>query len=325
MPDEDPFHFSHDLLELLVSTLPLLCKGKVALLDFFQGCGVAAATLADLRERVTISPSSVSKYTIARTVLKRINEGGDRTLRQRREVVKRVVEFEDFALCWPDDQLKAKGLVSDVRHAVNVRDSFTRMQQAEERQREAALAERRRDAESKQRYRAGRAAIRTRLAALSGIPDARQRGIMLEGVLNDLFRLDGISVRDSFTVTNDEGHVGEQVDGLIALDGQLILVEMKWHAEPIGRDKLSSHLVRVYNRAEVQGLFVSASGFTQPAIDDAERMLTDRVMVLAELHELLMLLEDPAASLSGWLRAKIHAAKVDHRPLFRPLLQPHAD
>jgi restriction system protein len=186
MPDEDPWHFPPDLVDLLIEALPLLFRSKVGLLDFFRGCGVASSALADLSERVAASPRAISKYEIARTVLNRVNDGGDRTLRQRREVVRRVVEFEDFSLCWPDDQLKAKGLVSDVRRVVNVRDSFTRMQQAEERQRDAAAAERRRAAEARQRQRTEREAIRGRLVGLSAMSNPQQRGIALERVLNEL-------------------------------------------------------------------------------------------------------------------------------------------
>jgi hypothetical protein len=69
---------------------------------------------------------------------------------------------------------------------------------------------------------------------------------------------------------------------------------------------------------------VSASGFAPAAIEDCERMLVQRVIVLAEVHELLMLLEDPAASVSDWLRVKVVAAKVDRKPLFMPLLQRQA-
>ena len=107
--------------------------------------------LADLDERLSCDAGSISKYSIARTVLTRINDGGDLLLRPRREVIKQVTEFEDFGQCWPDDQLKAKGLVSDVRKYVNVKDSFTRMQQAEESHRQEEARRRRQAAEAKQR------------------------------------------------------------------------------------------------------------------------------------------------------------------------------
>jgi hypothetical protein len=41
--------------------------------------------------------------------------------------MKRLVEFEDFSTCWPDDQLKAKGLVAEILRVIDVKDSFGRM------------------------------------------------------------------------------------------------------------------------------------------------------------------------------------------------------
>lgn len=43
--------------------------------------------------------------------------------------------------------------------------------------------------------------------------------------------------------------------------------------------------------------------------------------MLAEVNEILMLLEDPEANLADWLRAKIMAATVDREPLFYPLMR----
>ncbi len=113
----------------------------------------------------------------------------------------------------------------------------------------------------------------------------------------------------------------EQIDGLIALDGQPILVEAKWHRVPIGRGEISRHLVRLYGRAGVLRLFVSSSPFTDPAIKECENAISHRVIVLAEVNEILMLLEDPDANLGDWLRAKIVAATVDRKPLFYPALR----
>ncbi len=322
--DNDPYHFSSDLIELLTSAIPLLNRSKRGVLTFFRSCGVPDSMTAGLRERVDGNPDSISKYEIARTVLKLINDGGDRMLRQRREVIKQVTEFEEFALCWPDDQLKAKGLVSDVRRYVNVKDSFTRMQQAEEDHRLKEARQKRQAAEAKQKRRDTLAALRTRLASLSAMTNPQQRGLALEGVLNDLFKIDGLSVRDAFTIKDEDGRVQEQIDGLIALDGQPILVEAKWHNAPIGQGEISRHLVRLYSRAGVLGLFVSSSPYTDPAITECENMLSQRVIVLAEVNEILMLLEDPDANLGDWLRSKIMAATVDRKPLFYPALRPRS-
>jgi restriction system protein len=76
-------------------------------------------------------PAKINKYQIARTVLTRLNEQGDASLRQRREVLKSIVEFEDFSICWPNDRLKAKGLVQSIQATINAKDAFTRMNKSE--------------------------------------------------------------------------------------------------------------------------------------------------------------------------------------------------
>ena len=56
----------------------------------------------------------------ARTVLERLNTRGDVALQERREVLRRIVEFSNYDACWPNDQLKAKGLVASIRDIVTV-------------------------------------------------------------------------------------------------------------------------------------------------------------------------------------------------------------
>ncbi len=318
MSDYDPYHFSSELIDMLVSVIPLINRSKRGVLTFFRSCGVPDSMLTDLTERVAADANSISKYEIVRTVLRRINDDGDQLLRPRREVIKQVTEFEDFSLCWPDDELKAKGLVSDVRRHVNVKDSFTRMQQAEEAHRLEEARRRRQTVEAKQQRRDTLAALRSRLAALASMSDARPRGLALEGILNDLFTVDGLSVREAFTIRDEAGQVQEQIDGLIVLDRRPVLVEAKWYSKPIGQREISRHLVRLYGRAEVIGLFVSASPYTDAAIAECKTMLSQRVIVLAEVNEILMLLEDSDANLADWLRAKITAASVERKPLFYP-------
>ena len=130
------FHYPPELLQLLTDTIPLLVRGKQDVLLFFRGAGVGPALTDDLAKQVQNDRNSITKRDIVRTVLVRLNERGESTLRERREVLKRVVEFEDFSTCWPNDQLAARGLVAEVRRVRHVKDSFTRIQQekaAEER------------------------------------------------------------------------------------------------------------------------------------------------------------------------------------------------
>jgi restriction system protein len=97
--------------------------------------------LSDLEARLLKDRNSINKYEIVRTVLERLNSKGEPALRERREILRRVTEFEDFSTCWPSDQLKTKGLVGEISRVIGVKDSFTRMKQAQEEERKVRLAE----------------------------------------------------------------------------------------------------------------------------------------------------------------------------------------
>lgn len=318
MASTDPYHYPAELLDLLIETIPHLVRSKIAVLDFFRSCGVQEQMLADLRLQVETNRDAISKFAIARTTINRLNQSGDASLGPRREVVRRVCEYEEFSTCWPEDVLKAKGLVTDVRRVVNARDSFTRMQQAQEAERHERLRQRREAAEATLRKREERSRLRQRLATLSSMTDVHGRGIAFERLLNELFALDGMLIRESFTVKHD-GAVVEQIDGLIELDGHTYLVEAKWWNKPLAPKETAQHLVRVHNRGDVRGLYISSSGYTPAAISQCEQALASKLVVLAETHELVLLLEQDG-NVADWLKAKARAAAVDRLPLFRPSL-----
>ncbi len=60
-------------------------------------------------------------------MLCKLNDLGDAGIVPRREVIKRVVQWDDFATAYDDKRLIAQGLVASVQKLVNVKDSFTRM------------------------------------------------------------------------------------------------------------------------------------------------------------------------------------------------------
>jgi hypothetical protein len=53
----------------------------------------------------------------------------------RREVLKRVSQFEDFSSCWENDRYKTQGHVAQIQKVVNVKDSFTRINLDREKER----------------------------------------------------------------------------------------------------------------------------------------------------------------------------------------------
>jgi restriction system protein len=135
------FHYPPELMSLLIDTIPLLFRSKMDVLLFFKGAGVNDSRVHELSNHVRQDRTRITEYEICRTVLAHLNEKGEFTIRERREILKRVTEFEDFSTCWPNDQLKAKGLVAEIRRVVDVKDSFTRINQEREKEKKKHQAD----------------------------------------------------------------------------------------------------------------------------------------------------------------------------------------
>ena len=71
-------HYPPEILNLLVDTIPLLCRSKNDVLVFFKGAGVPEAITADFSQKLATDRSSVNKYEIVREVLVRLNDKGEK-------------------------------------------------------------------------------------------------------------------------------------------------------------------------------------------------------------------------------------------------------
>jgi restriction system protein len=314
---DQTYHYPPELLEMLTEAIPSLFKSKQSVIDFFHGAGTPAPFLAEWRSKVRTDRDSVKKHEIARDVLRRLNEGGDKTLAQRREVIKRISEIEDFSTCWDSDRLKAQGLVAQIRHVVNVKDSFTRMNIERERERQQRQAVYTARIQAKQKEAEENAAIKDSLYKLFAETDPYKRGKRLEGILNKLFSFAGFLVREAFTLKGAEGQgIIEQIDGAVEIEGMLYLIEMKWWDKPIGRQEIAPHLVSVYGRGYVGGIFISYSGFSPAAIEDAKTGLAQTVFVLTELQEIIEVI-DRDANLKAFFKDKINRARSDRNPFYK--------
>lgn len=311
----EQFHYPPEVFSLLVDAIPLLCRSKKDVVLFFQGAGVAQDDLVEVARAVRIDPGSINKYEIARDVLTRVNARGDSGLGARREIIKRIVEFEEFSTCWPNDQLKAKGLVADLRKIVNVKDSFTRMKQERDAEREQVVARRRAEQAAATKKRAKIEDVSKRLLTLFSMDDKPQeRGKVLEAVLNDLFKAYDILVREDFRRKSpDTGTVLEQIDGVIELDGTLHLIEMKWLNVPIGMGEFSPHLSRLFMRANAHGIFIATNGYTQSVLAECRSALNLKTIFLCSLQEFVILLQRQG-DLVDLLKKKSQAAIIDKNP-----------
>ncbi len=104
------FQYPPDLFALLVDVIPALCRAKQDVVLMFRGAGVPGSMTADIETRIKQDRESVKKYEIARTILARMNEGGDPLLAPRRELLRRITEFEDFSRCYESDVMKGARL-----------------------------------------------------------------------------------------------------------------------------------------------------------------------------------------------------------------------
>lgn len=215
------------------------------------------------------------------------------------------------------DRLKAKGLVSEIRQLVNVKDSFTRMNLEREEEAKKRRSEQQAQMEKIQKRKAEIASIKNDFYKLFSETDVYKRGKALESALNRLFRVYNISIRESFTLKGNEAEgIVEQIDGVVELNGEIYLVEIKWWNQPIGVGEISQHLVRIYHRGHARGIYISSSDYSEPAIKTCREALTQTTIVLCVLQEIVFMLER-GEDLKTLLNKKIQAAIIDKNPFLR--------
>lgn len=306
MATEVPFHFPPELFELLVDTVPYLGKSKQGVLDFFRNVGTPGGLLVDLQAQVRQDRQSIARTSISRQVLTALNQGGDTYLAVRRQLIKRVVEFEDFSVCWREEADKAQLNVERIRRLVKVKDTFTRL--ADERDeearkhreaREAALADLR-----ARRERVDRA--KQDFYRLFPDPNVSRRGTRLDSVIASLFSAFEIQVREPFVLRSpSSGQILEQIDGMIELDGRYFLTEAKWESGPLEIVGVAEHLRRVFSRPDTHALFIVANGPTEAAIAACgDAFANRRIVAIVLLRELVAILEQ-GQDLKEFLRSRI--------------------
>ena len=310
------FHYPPELLNLLKEVIPKLCKSKKNLLDVFQGAALSQEMLKPYRHLLETNKEGFNKYHVTAELLIKLNELGEKSLAERRNVLRRVTETEDFSGCWETDRAAAVGLVAQIQKIVNVKDSFTRMKQEKEGEQKRRIAEKETALSAAAIRTAKIEKVRKGFFGLFGASDAHKRGKDLEREMNALFSAYDFVVREAFTVKGVSGEgVVEQIDGLVEMDGMLYLVELKWWTSPIGTGEISPHLVRVYGRGgQARGIFISYSEFTAPAIATCREALAGgAVIALCTLQEIVQVLESEA-DLRAMLKAKINSAIADKKP-----------
>ena len=120
------FHFPPDLFNILVDTIPRLNKTKKDLLLFFQNVGVPSTYLQPYYLLLNTNRSQFKKFDVTREVLATLNEQTEKMLGVRRKLLQRIVEFDSFETCYPNDKDRAKANVSDIQKIVKLKDTVTK-------------------------------------------------------------------------------------------------------------------------------------------------------------------------------------------------------
>ena len=106
----------------------------------------------------------------------------------------------------------------------------------------------------------------------------QQRGYALEKLFQNLMRISGIPVQDSFRI------VGEQIDGGIKYDGRYYLIELKWTEEKIGPDHIGSFYYKVDGKLDSRGIMISMGGYTDGVLEDLPKGKEIKIMLLDGVH-----------------------------------------
>jgi restriction system protein len=317
--DSYEYQYPPELLQMLIEVIPRLHRSKLDILSFFKTAGVDEADLQDLRRRVQNDRDHISTYEISRAVLDRLCDKKGAGLGLRRAVLQRITDWENFSTCWENNRSEAERLVSKIQKFVGSKDLITRMVQRDDEERRLRREEAYKQQAKILKQKDELATVRSDLASLFGSPNPHKRGKTLETVLNRYFKVSDIHVRDAFALTGSNGEgIIEQIDGVVELDGQIYLVEMKWWNEPVDVVPIQQHVSKLYVRAQANGIFISASGYTRTAIAKSREALNLKLIVLCELKEIVLLMEQEK-SFKEFLRKKVHAAVIDKNPLYYPL------
>lgn len=143
--------------------------------------------------------------------------------------------------------------------------------------------------------------------------DKRQRGFLLEGLLNRVFSLYEIPTKKSFK--RNEG--GEQIDGAFQLEGWFYLVECKWTQNLTDIRQLDSLYGKI-NRSGRQtlGLFLSINGWSKNVVPLLKQN-NDKSIILMDGYDLRsVLVEHNNLHLKDLLLKKLEHLNFEGEPFY---------
>lgn len=286
------YHFPPDLFNLLVEAIPKINKTKKDLLSFFKNVGTPGIIISKYYPIVMTNPKQLSKKDITRDILEELNSiNSNEYLSIRRQLLQRVIDFSAFNTCYESDVDSAKARIYEIKQLVNLKDSVTKQEQFIQNERQEKIKFKQEQLNKIACSKAKFDDLLNQFNKLFAIQNPQFRGKSLETVLNDIFIFFKIGIKESFSITDEDiGKIYEQIDGVIELNNYLTLIEMKWENSPIGVDKVSRFMTRVFLRNNVDGIIISYSSFTDTAYPIVKEALNQKTVALVDLHDIYKLL-----------------------------------
>ena len=115
---------------------------------------------------------------------------------------------------------------------------------------------------------------------------------------------------------SDNGII-EQIDGVVHVEGQVYIVEMKWWNESLGVGDVAALMIWVLSGTQSRGIFIVCPDYSGTAIERVRKQRGRSPFVLCELEDVVHV-RDTQASVPYWPRPIITAA-IAKLPLCRKL------
>lgn len=246
------------------------------------------------------------KRATAQKLVTRLSQNEDRYQNVAIGLMQAIAQFDDdftHLRRWEDADQKiadARAAVVEVRKWVDAHSELAA-------KRDAALAEMQesqRSAEAQRSLERLLASLKENyLSMMITNGEERERGLKLEGILNELFNLWDLRPRGPFQISN------EQIDGAFTFDTDDYILEARWRQDPTSRGDLDTFAAKIARKAtNTRGLFISINGFGLPALDSHRGHGT--AMILMDGTDLYSVLDGRISLTEVLERKRRHASET---------------
>lgn len=266
---------------------------KRDILDFFKSVGCPK----DILEGPEKTQTALTRFAIVNSVFYNLCAEEHRGYTVFQSMIDSLQSWSHFDPYWFDQKQKldraiAQKAISDLNSAIEKRNSATRRQKTQ-REKFTHLNKKGHDISALER-------IFHKIYGDDLSPQAK--GKLFEDFLRKLFIWNDIRLSEPFNL------IGEQIDGSFKFEGENYIVEAKWQDAATSTSDLYSFAHKVDGKMHGRGIFISANGFSNQAI---ESIVTGKHIqtILIDGRDIVQVLEE-RLTLSAMLDAKIRAAQI---------------